>query len=80
MTTGGQEPTFEELRNGEMEKILFPIQHGMFYFTGMTVLPPFISYAPARKSEPELKSEIENYKSYLDNLSLLKPIYSITNL
>lgn len=76
MTTGGPEMAYNGGKNGDMSTILFPIQHGMFYFAGMTVLPPFISYSPARKSEEELKAELDRYKKYLDKMDNLKPIYT----
>lgn len=77
MTTGGPEQTYKiDGNNGDINTILFPIQHGMFYFTGMTVYQPFISWSPARATELELKSEIERYKSYLNNLGSQKPLYT----
>ncbi|HEY5508435.1 MAG TPA: NAD(P)H-dependent oxidoreductase, partial [Paludibacter sp.] len=49
MTTGGPEQAYTiDGNNGNINTILFPIHHGIFYFTGMTVLPPFISWSPAR--------------------------------
>ena len=51
MTTGVPEMAYNGGKNGDMETILFPIHHGIFYFAGMTVLPPFIGYAPARKCD-----------------------------
>jgi NAD(P)H dehydrogenase (quinone) len=75
MTTGGPEIAYNGGKNGDIESILFPINHGMLYFAGMTVLPPFISYSPARKTEEELKTELIRYDSYLKNLDNIKPIY-----
>ncbi|MBL0328970.1 MAG: NAD(P)H-dependent oxidoreductase [Bacteroidetes bacterium] len=75
MTTGGPEIAYNGGKNGELDTILFPIQHGMFYFVGMTVLPPFISFSPARKSDPELKAELDRYSDYLNSLDILSPIY-----
>lgn len=75
MTTGGPEIAYNGGKNGNMENILFPINHGMFYFAGMTVLPPFISYSPARKTEEELKIELNRYVNYLKDLDNHVPIY-----
>ena len=63
-------------KNGDMNKILFPIQHGMLYFTGMTVLPPFIAYSPVRKTPQERELEISRHTEYLENLDFLEPVYS----
>lgn len=35
---------------GNIEKILFPIQHGILAFVGFAVIEPFIAYAPSRVS------------------------------
>lgn len=76
MTTGGPEIAYNGGKNGDLDTILFSIHHGMFYFAGMTVLPPFISFSPARKSEDELKGELERYTSYLKNIDAVKPLYT----
>ena len=75
MTTGGPEMAYNGGKNGDIINILFPINHGMFYFAGMTVLPPFISYSPARKTEDELKNELNRYLDYLKNIDNVNPIY-----
>lgn len=76
MTTGGPETAYNGGKNGDLETILFPIHHGIFYFTGMTVLPPFISFSPARKSTAELSQELERYGTHLNSLYGLKPLYT----
>jgi len=75
-TTGGPEVAYGTTgKNGELDTIIFPIHHGMLYFLGMTVLPPFISFAPARIEDEKRKQEIERYKNYLANLKKLTPVY-----
>jgi NAD(P)H dehydrogenase (quinone) len=76
MTTGGPEIAYTATSNGDPNVILFPIHHGMFYFAGMTVLPPFISWGPARMSEEQRKAELERYKNYLQSIDTSKPIYT----
>lgn len=76
MTTGGPEIAYNGGKNGDLETILFPINHGMFYFAGMTVLPPFISFSPVRKTTDELNAELERYKNYLHSIDHIKPIYT----
>lgn len=75
ITTGGQETTYlEGGRNGNIDKILFHINHGMLYFTGMDVMPPFIAYSVARLTDDERKIILEKYENYLINLNTIKPI------
>ena len=75
MTTGGPEIAYNGGKNGDLDTILFPIHHGMFYFTGMTVLPPFVCFGPARKTKEELENEIGRYKDYLNKLDTFTPLY-----
>ncbi|MBN8696939.1 MAG: NAD(P)H-dependent oxidoreductase [Bacteroidetes bacterium] len=75
ITTGGPEATYlEGGRNGNIDKILFHINHGMLYFTGMDVMPPFIAYSVARLTDDERKGILEKYENYLINLNTVKPI------
>jgi NAD(P)H dehydrogenase (quinone) len=76
MTTGGPEAAYTATSNGDPAVILFPIHHGMFYFAGMTVLPPFISWGPARMSLGDRTKELERYSIYLSSLNSLTPIYT----
>lgn len=75
ITTGGPEIAYgPQARNGDINEILFHIHHGMLYFTGMDVLPPFIAWSVARLSEDERKGIIERYISHLGNLNSLTPL------
>lgn len=76
LTTGGPEIAYGETgKNGNLDTILYPIQHGMFYFAGMTVLPPFISFSPARITDEERKTQLALYKTYLEKANTLTPVY-----
>ncbi len=77
ITTGGPQQAYGESgKNGNLDNILFPIHHGMFYFVGMTVLPPFICFSPARITEEERKSELVRYRNYLENMDNHTPVYT----
>ena len=62
LTTGGG-PSIYGPRglNGDMETLLFPIQHGMLYFLGFDVLPPFVAWAVARSSQHEREEYLLAY-------------------
>jgi putative NADPH-quinone reductase len=53
--TTGSHPTIYSPRclNGDIDAILFPIQHGMLYFVGFDVLPPFVAYSVARRTQEQ---------------------------
>jgi NAD(P)H dehydrogenase (quinone) len=75
ITTGGPEIAYgDNGKNGDIDKIIYHIQHGMLYFVGMDVLPPFIAWSPARLTDEERKKHIENYTAHLQNLDKLEPV------
>lgn len=75
-TTGGPEVAYSPTgKNGNLDTILYPIHHGMLYFIGMQVLPPFICYSPARLSEEERANELIRYKTYLSKVGDEEPLY-----
>ena len=63
LTIGGPPPIYSEHGlNGPIAAILFPINHGMLYFTGFTVIEPFLVHAPVRIGEEERKRQLERYR------------------
>ena len=48
--------------NGPIATILFPIHHGMLYFTGFAVVEPFIVHAPVRIGDDERAVHLERYR------------------
>ncbi len=62
--------------HGDIIKLLDPIHHQLLYYTGMTVLPPFIAYRAHLSDQATLYKYIEEYKIHLKNIDTLKPIYS----
>ncbi|MDP3583424.1 MAG: NAD(P)H-dependent oxidoreductase, partial [Ignavibacteria bacterium] len=76
LTTGGPEVAYgPNGKNGNLETILYHINHGMLYFVGMQTLPPFVGFSPARITDEERNLLLENYKAYLKNIDNLKPIF-----
>ena len=75
LTTGGG-PTIYSPRglNGEMDTLLFPIQHGMFYFLGFDVLPPFVAWSVARSSQDQRGEYLRAYAERLREWQTSKTI------
>lgn len=66
LTTGGGETIYSETGlNGNINNILFPINHGILRFVGFDVLPPFIVWGPSRIGDDERKAYLEAYKQRL---------------
>jgi NAD(P)H dehydrogenase (quinone) len=75
LTTGGPAPMYvPDGVNGDIEQILFPIQHGMLYFTGFSVLPPFIAWSVARASDEARRAYLEAYAERLRGAFEAAPI------
>ena len=51
VTIGGGETMYSQTGlNGDINQILFPINHGIFRFVGFDVLPPFIVWSTSRRA------------------------------
>jgi NAD(P)H dehydrogenase (quinone) len=75
LTTGGP-PTIYSPRglNGDIDTLLFPIQHGMLSFVGFDVLSPFVAYAVARSSQEQRQELLRVYSDKLKNWQTAAPI------
>lgn len=63
VTIGGLPPMYSERGlNGPIASILFPINHGVLYFTGFTVVEPFLVHAPARISAEQRAAHLDRYR------------------
>ncbi|MDF2438126.1 MAG: quinone oxidoreductase [Bacteroidota bacterium] len=75
ITTGGPEIAYgPNGKNGELEKILYSINHGIFYFVGMDALEPHIVFSPARLTEEERNTQLLKYKNVLLKIEDVKCI------
>lgn len=65
----------------ELNRLLDPIQHQILFYTGMTVMPPYVCHRPHLSNEETLKGYIEEYKTHLDHLDQMEPVYQpvVTN-
>lgn len=64
VTIGGGEPMYSAHGlNGPIDTILFPINHGILYFTGFTVIEPFLVHGPARLSDEGRAAELVRYRA-----------------
>ncbi|MCU0537178.1 MAG: NAD(P)H-dependent oxidoreductase [Hydrococcus sp. Prado102] len=66
LTTGSPENAYTENGFcGSIHTILYPIHHGILYFVGFDVLPPFIAYSAAHIGDEGRKAYLEAYKQRL---------------
>jgi NAD(P)H dehydrogenase (quinone) len=70
VTVGGTSSMYSERGlNGPIASTLFPINHGMLYFTGFTVIEPFLVHAPARMTDEERAAVLVRYRERVMGLA-----------
>ena len=75
VTTGGWESHYSARGiNGPIDDILFPIQHGILYYPGFEVLPPFVVYRTSRVDEARFEMIRDELGRRLDALATTAPI------
>ena len=75
VTTGGWESHYSARGiNGPIDDILFPIQHGILYYPGFDVLPPFVIYRTGRTDEARFAKIRDALGQRLDDLWTTAPI------
>ncbi|MFM0055061.1 NAD(P)H-dependent oxidoreductase [Paraburkholderia phytofirmans] len=75
VTTGGWESHYSARGiNGPIDDVLFPIQHGILYYPGFDVLPPFVIYRTSRIDETNYPEVRDALGQRLDDLWTTEPI------
>jgi NAD(P)H dehydrogenase (quinone) len=74
-TTGGWESHYAPRGiNGPIDDVLFHIQHGMLFYPGFDVLPPYVLYQTSRMDEARVQQIRESFGQRLDSLWDTTPI------
>lgn len=75
VTTGGWESHYGPRGiNGPIDDVLFPIQHGILYYPGFDVLPPFVVHRTSRMDEARFSEICDALGRRLDDLWQTTPI------
>lgn len=75
VTAGGwQEHYSERGVNGRIDDLLFPINHGVLYYPGFDVLPPFVIYRTGKTDGARYRAISEALGERLDRLQTTAPI------
>lgn len=75
VSTGGWESHYSARGvNGPMDDILFPIQHGLLFYPGFDVLPPFVTFQTGRMDAARFSAVCEAFGQRLDSLWQSAPI------
>ncbi|MGV9679849.1 NAD(P)H-dependent oxidoreductase [Nocardia sp. NPDC003482] len=75
VTIGGREPGYSDRGvNGPIEDLLFPIHHGILYYPGMDVLPPFLVHGSLRVNDKRFAEIAADLRERLAKLETIEPI------
>ncbi|WP_016833590.1 NAD(P)H-dependent oxidoreductase [Herbaspirillum lusitanum] len=75
VTTGGWESHYTARGiNGPIDDLLFPIHHGILYYPGFDVLPPFVVYRTGKTDAARYAGICEALGERLDTLESATPI------
>jgi len=74
-TIGGWEPHYGPRGvNGPIDDLLFPINHGVLYYPGYAVLPPYLVYRVDRFGPQEFEAAAEALRERMRTLFTAEPI------
>jgi NAD(P)H dehydrogenase (quinone) len=63
LTTGGEAAMFgPEGLCGDMDALLYPVQHGVFHFLGFKPLQPFVVWRAARLTDEQRAAELARFR------------------
>lgn len=75
VTMGGWASHYSERGiNGRIQDLLFPIHHGILYYPGFDVLPPYLVYRSGKMDSVRVQSIHEDLGARLDRLLETEPI------
>ncbi len=75
VTAGGWESHYGPRGiNGPIDDLLFPIHHGILYYPGFDVLPPYVVYRTGRMDEARYAAVCDELGRRLDTLATTPPI------
>ena len=80
ITTGSPASSYTPSgKNGDINQVLFHIQHGTLSFVGLSVLPPFIAWSPSRVEQEQREGYLEDYKQRLLTLETTPNLFFSTS-
>lgn len=75
VTAGGWEEHYSARGvNGPIDDLLFPINHGILYYPGYDVLPPFVAYRADRLDEAGFTEAAEGLRERMRTIGTVSPI------
>ena len=74
-STGGYEAMFKSKGLlGDIDVVLYPIHHGIFAYTGLATLPPFIAWSPVYAGDEACEQYCKDYEVLIRNIENIDPL------
>lgn len=75
LTTGGPSGAYSaDGINGDIDVVLFPINHGILHFTGFDVVPAFVAWSAGRVDDAQRHAYLREYEARLLSIPDTAPI------
>lgn len=75
VTTGGWEDHYAPRGiNGPIDDLLFPIQHGILFYPGFDVLPPFVAYRVGQLDDAGFEEAASRLRERMRTLTTTQPL------
>lgn len=75
VTAGGWPEHYSERGiNGQIDDLLFPINHGILFYPGFTVLPPFVAYRVDRLDDTRFRTMAGELRERMRTLQTTLPV------
>lgn len=76
LTTGTASTLYEPNGiDGDILHVLWPIHNGILAYTGFTVLPPTVAWAPGQVTSEERQRYLDDYTERLGRLDTIEPLF-----
>ncbi len=62
-------------RNGDIERVLWPIHAGILGIVGYTVMPPFVAHGIPFVGEAAMNAELDRYHTMLEDIDRARPLF-----
>lgn len=74
-TIGAREASFGPRGvHGQLDEVLWPLLHGLFWYTGMAALPPYVVYGADRLTDADFPAHAAELRARLRDLPYTAPL------
>lgn len=69
VTVGGSQAMYSSRgAYGPVDRMLFPVHHGILHFVGYRVVDPFVVYSPSKMKDEQRNEQLRSFRARMLNL------------